>query len=177
MNEPMDQEQTHILKPHNRAVFKVLKDIKLRLSRSEHHLTLVDKAIEDGVVLNGLRREVRPQIPDQPIDLIIKWEQAHLDFGRNLQTLLQGYWTEKISSYQDDISHTLQRIPQVAGAVDQAEIDFINKQLEDLAIKETARLSSPKPKNQWNKRRKTNVQTKRNRDQTVISARDRSGAE
>jgi hypothetical protein len=141
-------------------------------------LSLIEKAITDGVVLNGLRREVRPQIPDQPIDLIIGWEQAHLDFGKNLQTLLQGYWSDKIISYKNDITTTLQRIPQVSGSTDQAELDFINKQLEDLAIKEAARLSSPKPKNnQWNKRRKSTMQVKRNRDQTVASTSDRSGVE
>ena len=173
----MDQEQSpHILKPHNRAIFKVLKDIKLRLARSEHHLTLVDKAIADGVVLNGLRREVRPQIPDQPIDLVIKWEQAHLDFGKNLQTLLQEYWTDKITAYQNDIADTMNRIPQANGETDQADVDFINKQLKDLAERESSRLTSPKPKNQWNGRRRP-IKARRFRDQTVASTSDRSGAE
>ena len=166
-----------MLKPHNRAIFKVLKDIKLRLARSEHHLTLVDKAITDGVVLNGLRREVRPQIPDQPIDLVIKWEQAHLDFGKKLQTLLQEYWTDKITSYQNDIADTMSRIPKINGDTDQPEVDFINKQLKELAEKESSRLSSPKPKNQWNRRRRPVQQVKRFRDQTVASTNDRSGAD
>jgi hypothetical protein len=174
----MEQEQlsTHILKSHNRALFKVLKDIKLRQARSEHHLALVDKAIAEGVVLNGLRREVRPQIPDQPIDLVIKWEQAHLDFGRKLQELLQGYWTDKIASYYQDISDAMTRIPKVNNDTDQPEIDYINTALKDLAIKESARLTAPKPKAaQWNKRRK--VQTKRRVDQTVASTSDRNGVE
>ena len=180
MSEPMDQqpqEQSYVLKPHNRAIFKVLKDIRLRQTRSQHHLELIDKAISDGVVLNGLRREVRPQIPDQPIDLVIKWEQAHLDFGLKLQQLLQEYWTEKIASYQNDVAETMRRIPKVGELEDQPEIDYITNHLQELSTKESARLEAPKPKAQWNKRRKTNLQTKRLRNQTVASTVDRSGVE
>jgi hypothetical protein len=178
MSEPMEQQpqETHILKPHNRAVFKVLKDIKLRQTRSEHHLSLIDKAIGEGIVLNGLRREVRPQIPDQPIDLVIKWEQAHLDFGLKLQTLLKEYWTDKITTYQNDIADTIQRIPQVNQLPDQAELDYILAHLKELSVKESARLEAPKPKaTQWNKRRK--VQTKRGRNQNVTSTVERNGGE
>ena len=175
MTQPMEQ-QAHALKPTNRAIFKVLKDIRLRQCRSEQHLLLINKAIDDGVVLNGLRRDVRPQIPDQPIDLTIQWEQAHLDFGLRLQTLLKEYWTEKILTYRNDIADTLSRIPNVNDTPDTAEVAFITDQLNELAVKEAARLLAPKPQAVWNRRRRM-PQTKRRRDQTVASSVERSGTE
>jgi hypothetical protein len=146
MDQASNATQAYVLKPRNRAICKVLKDIQLRYTRSLHHLKVVNKAIEEGSVLNGLRRDIRPQVPDQPIDFVLKWEQAHLDFGLKLQRLLQEYWVNKSASYQEDLTNTLKRIAQVDHEPDQPEIDFITAELTNLATKESERLDNPKPR-------------------------------
>ena len=180
----MDQQPTaaatptYVVKANNRALVKVLKDIQLRLTRSEHHIKVVNKAIEEGSVLNGLRRDIRPQVPDQPIDFILKWEQAHLDFGRKLQQLLKEYWAEKITSYENDKVDTIARIARVNELPDTPEIDHITQELQNLATKEIERLENPKPRreNQWNTgRRRRTPQTKRRRDESVASTTERNG--
>ena len=175
----MDQQaaaSTYVLKPRNRAIVKVLKDIQLRHTRSEHHFSVVSKAITEGTVLTGLRTDVRPQVPDQPIEFVLKWEQAHLDFGLKLQGLLKEYWQDKIVSYNNDLKDTLARIAKIDEEPDQPEIDFITAELKSLETKEAERLSNPKPRRetQWNRRRRT-PSTKRRRDQTVAFTAERNG--
>ena len=111
------------IQPANRAVLKTVKDLQIKKARAEYHGSLVASAIHEGRTINGLRRDVKPQIPDIPVDLAIKWEEAHNTFTDTLTKLLQEYWTKKRESIETEIIAALHHL--TINATPEEEIDRI----------------------------------------------------
>jgi hypothetical protein len=131
------------IQPANRAVLKTVKDLQVKKARAEYHGSLVASAINEGRTINGLRRDVKPQIPDIPVGLAIKWEEAHNTFTDTLTKLLQEYWTSKRETIEAEIVSALHFL--TINATPEEEITRISSVAAEACTIETARLLAPKP--------------------------------
>jgi hypothetical protein len=138
--------------PGNRAVLKTLKDLNVKKARAEHHRVLLTTALTEGKTIGGLRRDVRPQIPEVPVDLAIEWENAHLTFTDTLTRLLAKYWTDRREIIDTEIKDTTHKL-----AVDTSDIEtaLINSLSTLTFDQEVIKLAAPKqqraPKTTWPK--------------------------
>ena len=98
------------IKPNNRAILKTLKDLEVCKACASHHGGLITDAISTGKTIPGLCRDVRPQIPDVPIDLAVKWEEAHIAFTDSLTALLAEYWSNKQETIDKEIADITRRL-------------------------------------------------------------------
>ena len=134
------------IKPQNRAILKTLKDLEVRKARAEHHGTQISTSINEGKTIPGLRREVRPQIPDVPVDLAIKWEEAHITFTDTLTGLLAEYWSSKKDTIDTEIATTTHRLS--VNGTSAEEIKQIQLLSTEAGTSETTKLQTPKPQRQ-----------------------------
>jgi hypothetical protein len=144
--------------PANRAVLKTLKDLNVKKARAEHHLGLITTALSDGRTLGGLRREVRPQLPDIPVELSIEWEEAHLVFADSLTKLLAKYWTTKKDSIDTEIHTSLGKLTIGTSDAETAQITTYSSAAFET---ESTKLQAPKPqrqpRTQWPKGKRRRV--------------------
>jgi hypothetical protein len=136
------------IKTTNRAIVKTLKDLQVKKARAEHHKTLVTKALNEGTIINGLRRDIKPQIPDIPVNLAIKWEEAHNTFTDTLTKLLSEYWSTKKDAIEAEITTALHHL-SVNGSTT-PEIEYITQIATEACSAEVTRLEAPKPQRQRN---------------------------
>jgi hypothetical protein len=138
------------IKPANRAIVKTIKDLNVKKARAEHHRSLINSALKDGRTINGLRREVKPQIPDISVELAIKWEDAHNQFTDTLTKLLAEYWANKRDNIDVDISTALHQL--TINGTEEQEVNTITQLGSEACTSETTRLEAPKPQRQRNVR-------------------------
>jgi hypothetical protein len=142
--------------PANRAVLKTLKDLNTKKARAEHHRTLLTNALAEGHTIGDLRREVRPQLPEIPVDFAIEWEEAHIVFTDTLTKLLGKYWNNRKDVIDKEIETTTSRLALGTSEPEKARITELAHVTFD---QEVAKLEAPKPQRparQWQraKRRK-----------------------
>ena len=131
--------------PTNRAVLKTLKDLNVKKARAEHHSTLLTGAITDGRTIAGLRREVRPQVPDIPVDFAVEWEEAHITFTDTLTKLLGKYWNVKKDSIDKEIAEAVNKLAIETTPTESAHITAVaTTTFND----ELTKLDAPKPQRQ-----------------------------
>ena len=128
--------------PGNRAVLKTLKDLNVKKARADHHLILLTSAIAEGRTIGGLRRDVRPQLPEIPVDLAIEWEEAHIVFTDSLTKILAKYWTTKKDIINDEIKVTSSKITVGTKELEHAHINSLATATFDA---EVIKLAAPKP--------------------------------
>jgi hypothetical protein len=139
------------IKPNNRAILKTLKDLEVCKAHANHHSGLITEAISMGKSIPGLRRDVRPQIPDVPIDLAVKWEEAHIAFTDSLTALLSEYWSKKQETIDKEIADITHRL--TLNGTGNEETDHIKTVTAEAGATEAAKLLAPKPQRQrlWKK--------------------------
>jgi hypothetical protein len=135
--------------PANRAVIKTLKDLNIKKARADHHRTLLTSAIQDGKTIGGLRRDIRPQVPDIPVEFAIEWEEAHIVFTDTLTKILVKYWNHKRDVIDTELAATTSKL--AIGTSDQ-ETAHINSLSVTTFDQEVTKLQAPKPQRpprQW----------------------------
>ena len=128
--------------PANRAVLKTLKDLSIKKARADHHRGLLTTAISDGQTIAGLRREIRPQLPEIPVDFAIEWEEAHIVFSDTLTRLLAKYWNAKKDTIEDEITKTMQKLALTTSEQESVHITSITHTTFE---SEVTKLDAPKP--------------------------------
>jgi hypothetical protein len=131
--------------PANRAVLKTLKDLNIKKARAEHHLSLITTALSEGRTIGGLRREVRPQLPEIPVELAIEWEEAHIVFTDSLTKLLAKYWTTKKEAIDTEIHTSNSKLAIGTSDIETAHISSLASASFDT---EATKLLAPKPQRQ-----------------------------
>jgi hypothetical protein len=145
--EPADtasvpEKQDIKIQPANRAILKTLKDLSVKKARAEHHRSLLTSAITEGRTIGGLRREVRPQVPDIPVDFAIEWEEAHITFTDSLTKLLAKYWSMKKESIEKEIAATTEKLFVGTSELEKTHITSLATDTFNL---EVTKLEAPKP--------------------------------
>ena len=93
-----------VIKDDNVPMFKALRKLTNKIEGVNHHLDLLTEFQKRGQAPRGLKTRVSPAVPDFPIDLYTKWEQAHTDFATNLTEILVTHWTRKHQQITEDIT-------------------------------------------------------------------------
>ena len=137
------------ISPENRAVLKTLKDLHAKKARAEHHRVLLAAALTDGKTIGGLRRDIKPQLPEIPVELAIEWEEAHITFSDTLTKLLAKYWSNKKEAIDKEIEQTEHKL---AVSTTEAETAHISSLAIATYDSEVIKLAAPKPQRpprQW----------------------------
>jgi hypothetical protein len=130
------------IRPTNRAVLKTLKDLHIKKARADHHLSLLTSALTEGRNIGGLRRDVRPQLPEIPVDLAIEWEEAHIVFTDTLTKLLAKYWTQKKEVIETEIRTTTLKVSPGTTEQETSKIAALSTAAFE---SEVTKLLAPKP--------------------------------
>jgi hypothetical protein len=117
----------------------------VKKARAEHHSSLLTGAITDGRTIAGLRREVRPQVPDIPVDFAVEWEEAHITFTDTLTKLLGKYWNVKKDSIDKEITEAISKLAIETSEIESTHITKVAKTTFD---SELTKLDAPKPQRQ-----------------------------
>ena len=121
--------------------FKVLRKLKIQQTRTSHHIDYLNRCIESKTIPKSLRVNLTPQVPVINSSLQIKWEEAHIEFGHKLCTILLQYW----QSRQTQISQEIESIEKdLESLTTRDQIDLINDIISGITISVEKELSTKK---------------------------------
>lgn len=129
----------------NVAVFRALRKLHIKLTRTQHHHDYLQHCLSSDTVPRTLRTLIKPQIPDTTAHFLVKWEEAHLNFGRSLVKLLTEYWEARVTSILQEIDST----KGLFTTVDPAELTHIDQLISTTVTSiqmEYTKQSRPTPK-------------------------------
>ena len=89
-------------KGYIKAITKLVRSIE----RANHHIQLLNTAIDKKTTPKGLIPKISPKIPDTPGNFIIKWEGIQQETELHLTKTLRDYWigrAQKLSEELDPI--------------------------------------------------------------------------
>lgn len=129
----------------NHASFKVLKKLNIQLTRTQHHITYLEKCEHTKTIPKALRVTLTPQVPVVSSFLQLKWEQAQIDFGLTLTRILLEYWENRRKSITDEINVIRDLIKE---NTEEAEIEFMLTIIDRITLNIERDLTTKKPPNQ-----------------------------
>ena len=126
---------------YNIAKFKVLKKLNIQLTRTNHHIAYLKKCHNNKSIPKSLRTNLTPQVPVVSSTLHLKWEEAQLNFGLTLTTILLEYWENRQKSINEEIEVIMDIIRP---STDSEEIDFMQSLIERISLNVEKSLSNNK---------------------------------
>ena len=81
----------------------VIIPMDIQLTRTNHHINYLKGCQQTKSILKSLRTNLTPQVPIVSSTLHLKWEEAQLNFGLLLTSILLEYWENRKKSIDDEI--------------------------------------------------------------------------
>ena len=81
-----------------KAITKLVRSTE----RANHHIQLLNTAIDKKTPPRGLIPSISPKIPDTPGKFIIKWEGIQQETGLHLTETLRDYWIDKANKLSEE---------------------------------------------------------------------------
>ena len=99
------------LRPELNTLLSVLIKQNRSAIKSQHHIEILNQAIESRTPPRGLRPRVNPRIPDNKnIDFLIEWDQVTTDAALSYTRLLLKHWEHVLLTSTENISNIEARI-------------------------------------------------------------------
>ena len=99
----LDDSSAVSISDYNQAKFRVLKKLRIQLTRTKRHINYLTKCDKDKIVPRSLRVNLIPQVPVINSVLQLKWEEAQLNFVYSLTKILLEYWGNRQQSILSEI--------------------------------------------------------------------------
>ena len=126
---------------NNITKFKVLKKLNIQLTRTDHHISYLQRCEQSKTIPKSLRVNLTQQVPVINSYLQLRWEEAQLNFGLTLTKILLEYWENRRKSIQEEIKVISDIIKE---NTEQDEIDFTTTIIDRISITIEKDLSSKK---------------------------------
>ena len=141
----VEEENVQTISENNQARFKVLKKLNIQLTRTNHHISYLKKCKQNRTIPKSLRVTLTPQVPVVSSYLQLKWEQAQIDFGLTLTSILLEYWDNRWKSITDEIKVISDLIKETT---EESEIEFMTTIISRITTNVERDLSTKKTPNQ-----------------------------
>ena len=82
-----------------KAITKLVRSIE----RANHHIQVLNTALEKKTPPRGLIPKISPKIPDTPGKFIIKWEGIQQQTGIQLTETLRDYWIDRSKKLSEEL--------------------------------------------------------------------------
>ena len=119
----------------------MLKKLNIQLTRTNHHINYLKKCELSKTIPKSLRVNLIPQVPVISSTLHLKWEEAQLNFGLTLTSILLEYWENRQKSISDEIDVIVDIIKK---NTDSEEIEFMTSIVERINLNVEKTLTSKK---------------------------------
>ena len=93
-----------------RGYIKAITKLVRSIERANHHIQLLNTAIDKKTPPRGLIPKINPKIPDIPGKFIIKWEGIQQETGLHLTETLRDYWIDRVNKLSEDLDPIKNRI-------------------------------------------------------------------
>ena len=141
----VEEENVQTISENNQARFKVLKKLNIQLTRTNHHISYLKKCKQNRTIPKSPRVTLTPQVPVVSSYLQLKWEQAQIDFGLTLTSILLEYWDKRWKSITDEIKVISDLIKETT---EESEIEFMTTIISRITANVERDLSTKKTPNQ-----------------------------
>ena len=83
---------------------KAITKLVSLIERANHHIQLLNTALEKKTPPRGLIPKISPKIPGTPGKFIIKWEGIQQQTGIQLSETLRDYWIERSKKLSEELN-------------------------------------------------------------------------